>query len=172
MAGTVNSPLIHWSRVTHACVGNLTTIGLDNDLSPGRHQAVIWTNAGILLIGPLETNFSEVVIEIHIFSFKKMNLKMSGKWRPSWLGLSVLVWGISCPLIGYTQIARFMGPTWGQTGSCRPQMGPTWTLLSEVLCAALRDTVWWDLRPPQTQWRPKIKVYIYIYMYMGLAPQI
>ena len=32
-----------------------------------------------------------------------------------------------------TQIAKFMGPTWGPPGSCRPQMGPmfaSWTLLS------------------------------------------
>ena len=29
-----------------------TTIGSDNDLSPGRRQANIWTNARILLIGP------------------------------------------------------------------------------------------------------------------------
>ena len=31
------------------------------------------------------------------------------------------------------QIARFVGPTWGPPGSCRPQMGPMlapWTLLS------------------------------------------
>ena len=31
-----------------------------------------------------------------------------------------------------TQIAKFMGPTWGPPGSCRPQMGPIlvpWTLL-------------------------------------------
>ena len=25
-----------------------------------------------------------------------------------------------------SQIARFMGPTWGPPGSCRPQMGPCW----------------------------------------------
>ena len=24
----------------------------------------------------------------------------------------------------YTQIAMFMGPTWGPPGSCRPQVGP------------------------------------------------
>ena len=29
------------------------------------------TNAGILLIGPPETNFNEILIEIHKFSFKK-----------------------------------------------------------------------------------------------------
>ena len=50
--------------VTHICVGNLTIIGSDNGLSPGRHQAIIWTNAGILLIGPLRTNISEILIEI------------------------------------------------------------------------------------------------------------
>ena len=56
--------LIHWGRVTHICVGNLTIIGPDNGLSPGRRQAIIWTNDWILLIGPLGTNFSEILIEI------------------------------------------------------------------------------------------------------------
>ena len=34
-----------------------------------------------------------------------------------------------------SQIARFMGSTWGPPGSCRPQMGPMmapWTLLSGI----------------------------------------
>ena len=58
-------------------------IGSDNSLSPGRRQAIIWTNAGILLIGPWGTNFSEILIDIHTFSFKKIHLKMSSaKWRP------------------------------------------------------------------------------------------
>ena len=54
----------HWGRVTHICVGNLTIIGSDNGLSPDLRQAIIWTNSGILLIGPLGTNFSEILIEI------------------------------------------------------------------------------------------------------------
>ena len=41
----------------------------------------------------------------------------------------------------WTQIARFMGPTWGPSGSCQPQMGPMlapWTLLSmELLCTGV-----------------------------------
>ena len=83
--------LTHWGRVTHICVGKLTIIGSDNVLSPGRRQAIIWTNAGILLIEPLGTNFSEILIGIQIFSFKKMRLKMSSaKWRPFCLGLNVL----------------------------------------------------------------------------------
>ena len=61
--------LTHWGRVTHICVGNLTIIGSDDGLSPGRRQAIIWTNAGILLIGPLGTNFNEILIEIYTFSF-------------------------------------------------------------------------------------------------------
>ena len=77
--------------MTHICINKLTIIGSDNGLSPGRRQAIIWTNAGILLIGPLGTNFSEILIEIITFSFKKMHLKMlSVKWRPSCLGLNVL----------------------------------------------------------------------------------
>ena len=83
--------LTHWGRVTHICVVKLTIIGSDNGLSPGRRQAIIWTNAGILLIGPLGTNFSEILIGIQTFSFKKMHLKMSSvKWRPFCLGLNVL----------------------------------------------------------------------------------
>ena len=75
--------LTHWGRVTHICVRKLTIIGSDNGLSPGRRQAIIWTNAGLLLIRPWGTNFSEIFIGNQISSFKKMHLKMSSaKWRP------------------------------------------------------------------------------------------
>ena len=62
--------LTHRGQVTHICVNKLTIIGPDNGLSPGRHQAIIWTNAGILIIGPLGTNFSKILIEIHTFSLE------------------------------------------------------------------------------------------------------
>ena len=84
--------LTHWGRVTHIYVSKLTNIGSDNGLSPGRRQAIIWTNDGLLLIGPLGTNLNETSIEIHTFSFKKIQLKLSsGKWRPFCLGLNVLI---------------------------------------------------------------------------------
>ena len=84
--------ITHWGWVTHKCVSNLTITGSDNGLSPGRRQAIIWTNAGILLIGPLGTNLSEILIENKTFSFKKMRLKMSSaKWRPSGFGLNVII---------------------------------------------------------------------------------
>ena len=82
--------LTHWGRATYIFIGTNTNIGSDNGLSPGRRQAIIWTNARLLLIEPLGTNFSEILIKIHTFSFKKMHLKMSGKWRPFCLGLNVL----------------------------------------------------------------------------------
>ena len=77
--------------MTHICVSKQTIIGSDNGLSPGRRQAIIWTNAGILLIRTLGTNFSEILSKIHAFSFKKMHFNMSSaKRRPFCLGLNVL----------------------------------------------------------------------------------
>ena len=76
--------------MTHIC-GKQSIIGSDNGLSPGRRQAIIRTNAGILLIGPPGTNFGEILIGIQIFSIKEIQLKMSSaKWRPFCLGLSGL----------------------------------------------------------------------------------
>ena len=82
----------------------------------GRRQAIIWTNDGHLLIGPLGTNVSEILIEILTFSFKKMRLKVSsGKWRPFFLGLNELTrisaWisdymtGFMCDVISHPNLA-------------------------------------------------------------------
>ena len=85
------TPSTHWGRVTHICVGKQTIIGSDNGLSPGRRQTIIWTNDGLLLIRPLQTNFSEISIKILTFSFTKIRLEVSSpKWRPFCLGLNVL----------------------------------------------------------------------------------
>ena len=59
--------------MTDICIGNLITIGYDNGMSPGWRQAIIWTNAGIFLIGSIWTNFSE-----------------SAKWWPFCLSLTIL----------------------------------------------------------------------------------
>ena len=76
--------LTHWGRVTHICIGKLTIIGSDNGLSPEQRQAIIWTNAGILLIGPLGINFSEILIEIQTFS--GLGLNELNQWTTrSWL---------------------------------------------------------------------------------------
>ena len=74
--------LTHWGRETHKCVGNLTIIGSDNGLSPGRRQAIILTNARILIIGG-------ILIEIQTCSFKKMRLKVSSEKRWSFCPASM-----------------------------------------------------------------------------------
>ena len=89
-ASNLQGTLTHWGRVTHICVSNLTIISSDG-LLPGRRQAIIWSNAGILLIRSLGTNFSEILSKIHTFSFKKMHFIMSSaKWRQVCLSLNVL----------------------------------------------------------------------------------
>ena len=112
--------LTHWGRVTHIWVGEQTIIGSDNGLSPGRRQAIIWTNAGIFSIEPLGTNFNETLIKIFTFSSKKTYLKMpSGKWWPSCLGLNELIQLTHSSLVRYP-CTREMGhhyfwlllPTW------------------------------------------------------------
>ena len=109
----IQSSFINWGRVTHICVGNLIIICSDNGLSPGRRQAIIWTNAGILLIGTIGTNFSEISIEILTFSFKKIRLKVSSvKWRPFCLSLNMLKSGwtstLMCLLSYYIELQAWI----------------------------------------------------------------
>ena len=46
-----------------------------------------------------------------------------------------------------TQIARFMGPTWGSFGSCQPQGGPCWPYMpcyqGYTYLAAVFRLSWW-----------------------------
>ena len=65
----------HLPLAPHTCVVNRVSIGSNNGLSPIRRQAIIWTNTGLLSIGPIGTNFGEILIKP--FSFKKMRSKMS-----------------------------------------------------------------------------------------------
>ena len=87
----MNIYLTHWGRVMHICVSKLTIIGSDNDLSPGRRQAIIWTNDGILFIRTLLTNFSENLSEIHSFlihenAFENVVCEMGSiSSRPQWV---------------------------------------------------------------------------------------
>ena len=80
-ANFVSSNLTHWGRMRNIWVGKLTGIGSNNGLSPD----------GILLIGPLRTNFCGILIEIGTFSLKKTHsTTSSGKWPTFCLGLNVL----------------------------------------------------------------------------------
>ena len=67
-------------------VGKLTTIGWDSGLLPGRRQAIISTNAGLLSIGPFGTNFNpNTKLSIHENGFENIVCEMaailpSGRW--------------------------------------------------------------------------------------------
>ena len=113
--------LTHWGRVTHICVSDVTIIGSDNGFSPGRHQAIILTNAKLLLNGSLGTHFSEILIEILSFSFKKMCLKVSpAKWRSCCLSLNVLtsipVWHADSSSILQITPTPLRTRLWGEWG--------------------------------------------------------
>ena len=119
-----HNELTHWGRVTHICICKLTIIDSDNSLSPGRRQAVIWTNAGILLIGPLGTNFNEILIGIQTFSFMKMHLKMlSAQWRPFCLGLNVLTYHHPCTFGEGGTLAHVK--TWTRKGNSIQMINPS-----------------------------------------------
>ena len=99
--------LTHWGRVTHICVGKPTIIGSDNGLSPERCQAIIWTNGGILSIGPFGTNFREILIEIQTFSLKKKHLKMSSAKCCSFrLSLNVLMMDVKRCHVSWSSLAE------------------------------------------------------------------
>ena len=63
-----------WLQLKTSC-GSPQCIGSDNGLSPDRRPVIIWTNAGIMLIRILGTNFNEIVSEIQIFFSRKCILK-------------------------------------------------------------------------------------------------
>ena len=65
--------------MTHICIRKLTIIGSDNGLSPGRCQAIIWTNAGILLIGRMGTKSNEILINVYSFIQENVFENVVGK---------------------------------------------------------------------------------------------
>ena len=58
--GSIILSLNHKGRVRLYASVNQGNIGSDYGLSPVRRQAIIWNNGGLLLIGSLGTNFSEI----------------------------------------------------------------------------------------------------------------
>ena len=138
--------MTRWGRATHRCVGKLTIIGSDNGLLPIQRQAIIWTNDGILLIGPLGTNFNEILIEILTFLFKNMRLKVSsGKWRPFCLGLNVLIRGHCCCINKSSSICRTLYMKRKQHGNI--------SCTTSALWGASTDEYLWR-EPTCHQWIP------------------
>ena len=73
-------------------VSEVTIIGSDNCLSPGRRQAIIWNNAENIITCTIRNKLQRTLNRNWYFSFKKIQLKMeSGKWRPLCVDLNGLI---------------------------------------------------------------------------------
>ena len=109
---------------------NRDSIGSGNGLSPVQHQAITWTNADLLSVGLLGTNFSEIWIVILSFSVQKIHLKMLPGSQPSCLSLNVL---IKIP------------ESWIHDIALNKRMNNTdciWTHEGQVLYPSLADWLW------------------------------
>ena len=140
------SVLTHWGRVTHICVEKLTTIGSDNGLSPELRQAIIWTNAGILLIGTFGTNFSEILIEIVC----EMATNLS---RPHW-GLIMNDRPVACVIIGQDtglSLIRCQAITW--TNDAVLSVSDLGAHFSEILSKHINCLKWFPLQRNSNNWR-------------------
>ena len=80
LPGVITKPWTRWGQVAHICVNKLFMIGSDNGWVPGQCVAIICTNAEILLIWSLATNYNEILSEIHTFSFKENAFK-NATWK-------------------------------------------------------------------------------------------
>ena len=109
--------LTHLPLVLHIYASvNWAIIGSGNGLSPIWCQAITWTNAGLLSIGLLGTNFSEFWIRILSLSCKKMNLKMlSAKCQPFCLCQEVFNPSILPSVIYYPSSMESTTSGWGHS---------------------------------------------------------
>ena len=125
------------------CVDNLNIIVSDNGLSPGWHQAIIWTNSGILLIGPLGRNFSGILSEIHIFSFQKMCLKMSSEKFGHFVVFCVLTHQMLVPCAYSTWPWSSLYMQWPSSYplTTSPFLAPI--VINDLICAFVDETPYW-----------------------------
>ena len=162
---TTPASLTHWGRVTHICVSKLTGIGSDNGLSPGRRQAIIWTNAGILLIGPIGTNFNEIFyrnscIFIQENSFENVVCEMASiLYRPQCVNS---LFPESMMTSSNGNIFRATGPLWGDsTGHQRIPL--TKASDAELLCF-----LWFGANRHLNQYYSNTYIYIIcVYIYLS-----
>ena len=129
------------------CVSRLNIIVSDNGLSPSRRQAIILTKAGILQIGPLGTNFSEILIIFLYFHSGKCIWKMSSQnWRPFCLGLNVLTYWPRCGnnfkfVISEQTLRIQFVSTSSQSGMTLGWMPQIWWHYNDVIMIAMASQI-------------------------------
>ena len=127
-----------------------------------------------LSIGPLQTNFSENLIEIHIFAFKKMHLKMSGKMAsilsgPHWVNMNQVFMSVysrsvtmpgrdqNCSLLAALILGRFRRKVvlanYGVKKTTREHvLGRRWVDIGRAM-SAVASTLGWCRPPTSAQHR-------------------
>ena len=100
-------------------------IGSDNGLSPVQCQATIWTNAVLLSIGPVGTNFSQNVFKIQTFSFKKMHLNQC---------FIIVNWTNRRSTLQSNCIQNFHSRKCIWTNTVLLSIGPIGTNFSQIIC--------------------------------------
>ena len=77
---------------THICVNKLSRHWFRYWLVHVRCLAIIWTDVGLLSMGPWRSYFNKILIKIQQFTLKRMHVRMSSaKYWPSYLGLNMLI---------------------------------------------------------------------------------
>ena len=83
----------------------------------------------------------QLLINHHWFRCNNGLIPSGNKQAPKWMHADHVLWAYRV-IEKTSQITKFMGPTWGPPGSCRPQMGPMlapWPLLSGLISASDQD---------------------------------
>ena len=105
--------LTHWGREMYICVSELTSIGSDNGLSPGRRQAIIWTDAGILSIRTKEQTSVKFQSQFKHFISRKCVWKCRLENVGHFVSVSMCLEPFPCwTCLAYWFVVYWMGLVW------------------------------------------------------------
>ena len=114
------------------CMGNPTVTGVIPNIGPGQRLHILFDGSLNKLLQKLwrfqwfHTPWRSCNVTVMIKLINIIHLHGHGFSGHSWWELS--------------QIAKFMAPTWGPPGSCRPQLGPCWRYEPCYQCIVLHKT--------------------------------
>ena len=144
MSGQINGTGVSipslWKTIIHSCC-MINTHAVDVLVMRGDGESIAMILTQVIAGYYNNANLwgNNLVLKIQPYLFRiSFNKDVMFPW------LSYLLDGY-CHSANSTQIARFMGPTWGPPGSCRPQMGPMlapWTLLSRQTKSSLLEVIY------------------------------
>ena len=148
--------------MTHICVSDLNIIGSDNGLSPGRRQAIIWTNAGILKTWILGKDNNAWCLLIYTLSIPwwSCSVSLSSLEPCTCVSHQYVAWCMACCMYNYIFVLSLH--LWG------PNMTQLYIfnflfVVCNVNCVVIYIA---DADELATQRRRSSTIIIYIYMYV------